>query len=102
MSRAFLAVFRACVEHLRRRESISASRQSEAERGGLAATLEIAGVDSACRRARRAAHRRARFSVRGWLTAIVVQTDVVTLEPVRQEVAEEIEVMLMPAEEAAR
>ena len=38
------------------------------------------------------------FSVRGRLSAAVVQTDVVTLDPVTQEVAEEIDVTLMPAE----
>jgi len=37
------------------------------------------------------------FSVKGALHASVVQTDVVTLEPITQEVAEEIDVMLKPA-----
>lgn len=37
------------------------------------------------------------FSVRGALTASVVQTDVVTLEPVRQEVSEAIDLSLVPA-----
>jgi len=37
------------------------------------------------------------FSVRGSLAAAVVQTDVVTLEPVAQDVAEVIDVTLMPA-----
>jgi uncharacterized metal-binding protein YceD (DUF177 family) len=40
------------------------------------------------------------FSVRGTFSAAVVQTDVVTLDPVTQDVAEEIDVMLMPAEGA--
>jgi len=38
--------------------------------------------------------------VRGTLTATVSQTDVVTLEPVRQEMVEEIDVTLAAAEEA--
>jgi uncharacterized metal-binding protein YceD (DUF177 family) len=38
------------------------------------------------------------FSVRGTLAASVVQTDVVTLEPIAQDVAEEIDVTLMRAE----
>lgn len=38
------------------------------------------------------------FRVRGRLDAEVVQTDVVTLEPVAQPVQEEIDVTLMPAE----
>lgn len=42
------------------------------------------------------------FSVRGTLTAAVVQADVVTLDPVTQEVREEIDVTLMPAEHAPR
>ena len=41
------------------------------------------------------------FSVRGRFSAAVVQTDVVTLDPVAQDVAEEIDVTFMPAEGAA-
>jgi uncharacterized metal-binding protein YceD (DUF177 family) len=37
------------------------------------------------------------FSVRGTLNATVVQTDVVTLEPIRQELAEKIDLTLVPA-----
>jgi len=40
------------------------------------------------------------YSVRGLLTATVVQTDVVTLEPVRQEVSESIDLTLLPADDA--
>ena len=40
--------------------------------------------------------------LRGRLTAVVTQTDVVTLEPLRQEIAEAIEVTLKPAEPSAR
>ena len=39
------------------------------------------------------------FSVRGVLNASVVQTDVVTLEPTAQEVVEEIDLTLRPAED---
>ena len=41
------------------------------------------------------------FAVTGTLSAAVVQTDVVTLEPVRQEVREAIDLTLLPAEEGA-
>jgi len=40
------------------------------------------------------------YSVRGSLSATVVQTDVVTLDPVSQEVRESIDLTLLPAEEA--
>jgi uncharacterized metal-binding protein YceD (DUF177 family) len=42
------------------------------------------------------------YSVRGPLSAVVIQTDIVTLEPVRQDVGESIDLTLVPAEEAAR
>lgn len=41
------------------------------------------------------------YAVRGALSATVVQTDVVTLEPVRQEVREEVDVTLVPAEDGS-
>ncbi len=41
-------------------------------------------------------------ALRGRLAATVDQTDVVTLEPIRQEVAEDIELTLKPAEKTAR
>jgi uncharacterized metal-binding protein YceD (DUF177 family) len=40
------------------------------------------------------------ISLRGNLTASVVQTDVVTLEPVEQSVEEEVDLTLVPAEKA--
>ena len=40
--------------------------------------------------------------MRGRLSAVVTQTDVVTLEPLRQEIEEDIEVTLKPAEPSAR
>jgi uncharacterized metal-binding protein YceD (DUF177 family) len=42
------------------------------------------------------------FAVKGTLTASVVQTDVVTLEPVPQDVNEEIDLTLLPADDARR
>jgi len=41
------------------------------------------------------------FAVKGKLSATVVQTDVVTLEPILQDVAEEIDLTLVPAEAAS-
>jgi hypothetical protein len=41
------------------------------------------------------------FRVRGTITASVVQTDVVTLEPIEQEIVEEIDMTLMEAEDVA-
>jgi len=41
------------------------------------------------------------YSVRGSLSAKLVQTDVVTLEPVSQEVRESIDLTLLPARDAA-
>jgi hypothetical protein len=38
------------------------------------------------------------FTLRGTLNSLVVRTDVVTLDPVVQEIAEDIDVTLMPAE----
>src|SRR5206468_9602 len=42
------------------------------------------------------------FAVRGTLNAAVVQTDVVTLDPVRQDMVEEIDLMLRPGEDTNR
>lgn len=59
------------------------------EIGELSAELQVtpAGADA--------------YSVRGPLSAAVVQTDVVTLDPVHQEVRESIDLTLVPAEAAA-
>jgi hypothetical protein len=40
------------------------------------------------------------YSVRGALTASVVQTDVVTLEPIEQEISESIDLTLVPADDS--
>ena len=73
----------------------------EEQRGGLAAALGIPGIDEL----RAELHVRpalgGAFRVRGAMNATVVQTDVVSLDPIRQEVAEEIDVTLMQAEDAA-
>jgi hypothetical protein len=57
------------------------------EIAALAADLEVRPV------------RGSAYSVRGSLTASIVQTDVVTLDPVRQDVSEQFEVTLMRAED---
>jgi len=74
----------------------------EGERRGLAETLGIPDVTAfaADLEVRPAAG--SAYSVRGELRATVVQTDVVTLDPVSQEVVEEIAVVLMPAEGRGR
>jgi len=70
---------------------------SESERKVIAEALGIVAVDAL------AAELDVRplaigVGIRGTLDASVVQTDVVTLEPVHQEVSEEIDVTLTPAE----
>ena len=74
---------------------------NEAERRELAEALELAeivqlGADLWIR-----PQAGSGFSLRGTLKAVVVQTDVVTLDRVQQDVAEHIELSLMPAEESA-
>jgi Large ribosomal RNA subunit accumulation protein YceD len=75
---------------------------NEAERRAIAEALDI--VDVAALSAELDVRSLAGDSVevRGALMAQVAQTDVVTLEPVRQDIAEEIEVTLAPAEESGR
>lgn len=74
---------------------------NEDERQALAVALDIPAVEAlnADVEVRPAAG--GAFRVRGKLTASVVQTDVVTLDPVEQEVAEEIDVTLMRAEDVS-
>ena len=73
----------------------------EEDRRRLAEALKILAVEAL------AAHLHVRpalggaYSVRGTLSASVVQTDVVSLDPVTQELAEEIDVTLMRAEDVA-
>jgi hypothetical protein len=70
----------------------------EAQRERLAEVLDLAAIAelTADLDLRPVAGRA--FSVRGSLRAVVVQTDVVTLDPVAQDVLEPIEVTLMPEE----
>ena len=74
----------------------------EAERRWVAATLGVPDVLSLNAEIEIRPIRGQAFSVRGTLNAAVVQADVVTLDPVTQEVKEEIDVTLMPADKAPR
>jgi uncharacterized metal-binding protein YceD (DUF177 family) len=74
----------------------------QGERRWLADTLAIPEVLSLAAEIEIRPIRGQAFSVRGNLNAVVVQSDVVTLDPVTQEVHEEIDVTLMPAESAPR
>jgi hypothetical protein len=75
---------------------------NEVERRGLAESLGIPEVVelTADVQVSRAGGRALRLT--GAVRAAVVQTDVVTLEPVRQEVSEPIDLTLLPAEQAER
>ncbi len=75
---------------------------NESERRAIAEALGILGVSalSAEIDVRRLAD--AAVGVSGTLAASVVQTDVVTLEPLAQEVMEDIDVALLPAESRRR
>ena len=68
------------------------------QRAGLAALLQIPAVDALKADIDVRPARGGGFSLRGSLTASVTQTDVVSLEPSSQAVAEEIDVTLIPAE----
>jgi hypothetical protein len=70
----------------------------DAERSAIAEALGIVSVDKLTADLDVRPVGAEAFAVRGRLQASVVQTDVVTLEPVTQEVAEEIDVTLLPAE----
>lgn len=67
------------------------------QRGAIATALEIAEVSALMAELHVRPVGVEAFSVRGTLNATVVQTDVVTLEPIRQELAEEIDLTLVPA-----
>lgn len=71
----------------------------EAQRNAVAQALDILGVETLAADLRVVPTGRESFAVRGKVTASVTQTDVVTLEPLRQEVAEEIDLVLAPASE---
>jgi hypothetical protein len=73
----------------------------EAQRRDLAAALDVPAVNALNADLEVRPAMGGAFRVRGTLTASVVQTDVVTLDPVDQEVAEDIDVTLMRAEDVA-
>lgn len=68
------------------------------ERAALAESLGIADVKSVMADLTIRPARGGAFQIRGVLQADVVQTDVVTLDPVEQHVREEIDITLVPAE----
>ncbi len=74
---------------------------NESERRGLADELGIPEVSQLAADLDVRPLAGGAFSVRGALSASVVQTDIVTLEPVRQAVDEAIDVTLVAAEDAA-
>jgi uncharacterized metal-binding protein YceD (DUF177 family) len=69
------------------------------ERSAIAETLGIVEVSSLIAEVHVRPVGAEAFAVKGALAAAVVQTDVVTLEPVQQEVSEEIDLMLLPADD---
>jgi len=69
----------------------------EQQRSAVTTALEIAEVSALTAELDVCPVSAEAFSVRGTLKAAVVQTDVVTLEPIRQELAEKIDVTLVPA-----
>jgi uncharacterized protein len=72
----------------------------EAERQRLAESLDIPAVAALAAELDVHPVTSRGFTVRGRLQASVVQTDVVTLEPVTLDVSEDVDVTLMPAEAA--
>lgn len=75
---------------------------SEAEREALAEQLGIAEVTALAAELEVRPQGRDAYAVKGTLSARVVQTDVVTLEPVPQTVEEAVDVTLVPAESVER
>jgi hypothetical protein len=73
-----------------------------AERRALAESLGIVDVESMTAEVHVKPMHVQGYEVRGTISAIVVQTDVVTLDTLRQEVSGPIEMILAPAEEADR
>jgi uncharacterized metal-binding protein YceD (DUF177 family) len=73
----------------------------EEERRALAQALAIPAIEALSAEIELRPARGRSVSVRGRLAARVVQTDVVTLDPVTQAVEEEIDVVLVPAEARA-
>ena len=71
------------------------------ERSRLAAALDIPAVEELTAELSLRPTFGGAFSVRGSLSATVVQTDIVTLDTVTQGVAEAIDLTLLPAEDVA-
>jgi hypothetical protein len=74
----------------------------ESERSAIAEALGIVGVAALAVDVDIRPLAGASIGVRGTVTASVVQTDVVTIEPLAQEMVEEIDVALSPAEATGR
>jgi len=76
----------------------------EADEGARRRLAEALGVEVVALTAdiEAKSQRSGSVALRGRLEAAVNQTDVVTLEPVRQEIAEDFEITLKPAERSAR
>lgn len=74
----------------------------EETRRRLALSLGIPAVTNLCADLAIRPLGRRNFSVSGTVTASVVQTDVVTLQDVAQEIVESVEVVLAPAEAVGR
>jgi hypothetical protein len=74
-------------------------RADDAQRRDLAIALDIPAVNALHADLEVRPAMGGAFRVRGTLTASVVQTDVVTLDPIDQEVNEDIDVTLMRAED---
>ena len=72
---------------------------TEVQRRAMAEALGIVGVEALTADVDVRPSGAESFAVRGALAATVVQTDVVTLEPLRQDVAEAIDLTLAPARE---
>ncbi len=75
---------------------------NESERRAIAEALGIVAVTALSADIEVRPLAAAAVGVNGTLTASVVQTDVVTLEPLAQEVVEDIDVALSPAESSGR
>ena len=74
----------------------------EQQRRDLAELLDIPAVESLTAELEVRPVRGNALSVRGSLNAWVVQTDVVSLDPIGQKVAEDVDVTLVPAKRAVR
>jgi hypothetical protein len=70
----------------------------ETERRALAAALDIVGIVELTANMHVARGPQGAVTVRGTVRGTVVQTDVVTLEPVTQQVAEPVDVTLLPGD----